>query len=111
MKNKNHIQQGDVLISLIDKLPTDAKLLPKDKRGCVLAEGELTGHYHACKDEGVLLYERPNGARFVHNTTSAPRRFTHQEHKSVTVPSGGIASLGIVREKDWFKDMVRPVVD
>ena len=111
MNNKNHIQQGDVLIALVKGLPADAKPLPSDKRGCVLAEGEITGHYHACEDGGVMLYDSPTKGRFIHNTTATPKRFTHQEHKPVIVPAHSIAALGIVREKDWFKDMIRPVTD
>jgi hypothetical protein len=110
-QNKNQIQQGDVMIALIDKLPANCKRLRTDKRGVVLAEGEHTGHYHGSDERGLALMESPDGKRFVVNETDEQRRFTHQEHKPVTIPPHSIAQIGIVREKDWFQDMVRNVID
>jgi hypothetical protein len=109
-KNKNQIQQGDVLI-FIQSLPENCKRIKTDKRGVVLAEGEHTGHYHGCADGGLALMEAPDGKRFVVNETDEPRSFVHQEHKPVTIPGHSIAQIGIVREKDWFQDMVRNVID
>lgn len=109
-KNKNQIQQGDVLI-FIQSLPANCKRLKADKRGVVLAEGEHTGHYHGCDEGGLALMEAPNGKRFIVNETDEPRNFVHQEHKPVTIPAHSIAQIGIVREKDWFQDMVRNVID
>jgi hypothetical protein len=77
----------------------------------VLAEGEITGHYHAIEEEGgVALMEAPDGKRFVVNSGKKPVVLTHQEHHPVTVAPGSY-QIGIVREKDWFQDMVRNVVD
>jgi hypothetical protein len=103
-------QQGDVLLLRVSELPANSKLAKRDERGAILAEGETTGHYHACKDSGVELLEAPNGYRFLHNTTEHPVTIEHQEHKPVTV-APGIWRIGQVREKDWFQDMVRTVID
>lgn len=111
MKNKiNQLQQGDVLLSLVSELPGQSKVI-QDKRGLVLAEGEHTGHYHAITSSaGLDLLEAPDKTRFVRNSTKTSAVLTHQEHKPVTIPPG-IWQIGIVREKDWFSEMVRPVID
>lgn len=108
-KNKEHNQQGDVLLRRISALPDGCKAI-KDKRGVVLAEGEHTGHYHGIEDGGVALMEAPSGVRYVVNSGDKAAVLKHQEHKPVTVDPG-IWQVGIVREKDWFADMVRPVID
>lgn len=109
-KNKNHGQQGDVLLLKTNTLPEGCKPIA-DKRGVVLAEGEITGHYHGVEERGdVALLEAPDGRRFVVNNNERPVTLTHQEHKPVTI-APGTHQVGIVREKDWFQDMVRNVVD
>ena len=107
--NKSQLQQGDVLLLPVKSFPKDSKQI-KDQRGVVLAEGEITGHYHGIEDEGVALMEAPSGARFVVNSGKKAATLRHQEHKPISVPPG-IFQIGIVREKDWFQDMVRNVVD
>ncbi len=103
-------QQGDVLGLRIAALPAGCKRLPSDARGVVLAEGEHTGHYHGIEDSGVALMEAPGGTRYLVNESDAPVTIKHQEHRPVTVDPG-IWQIGGVREKDWFTEMVRPVVD
>jgi hypothetical protein len=111
MKSKNNqIQQGDVLLAPITKLPPGCKVAKKDKRGVVLAEGETSGHYHGIEESGVSLMEAPTGERYIVNETDHPVSLTHQEHKPITV-NPGVFQIGIVREKDWFTEMVRNVVD
>lgn len=114
MKNKNsqdQLQQGDVLMLPVTALPKGCKTI-KDRRGVVLAEGEVTGHYHGIggDEADVALMEAPDGRRFVVNSGDKPVTLTHQEHKPVTVAPGAF-QVGIVREKDWFQDMVRNVQD
>ena len=112
MKNKIvQLQQGDVVLLRISKLPGDCKPAKKDARGVVLAEGEFTGHFHGIKAmRGLALLEAPGGTRFLVNGTDEPVTITHQEHKPVTVEPG-VYQVGQVREKDWFQDMVRTVRD
>lgn len=110
--NNKSYQQGDVLLSPICLAPQGCKQI-KDKRGVVLAEGGHTGHYHAFEDDdgGVALLEAPDRSRYL--VISGGRKaatLTHQEHKPIAVPPGTYR-IGIVREKDWFTEMVRNVVD
>ena len=48
MKNKlTQLQQGDVLLKRVENINIqDGKKAKRDPRGIVLAEGEVTGHYH-----------------------------------------------------------------
>jgi hypothetical protein len=109
--NTNQLQQGDVLLLSVTKLPAKCKTLNLDARGVVLAEGEHTGHFHGIANEGGLaLLEAPDGKRYLNNATDKPVSVTHQEHKPVTIPPG-LWQIGGVREKDWFTEMVRPVID
>jgi hypothetical protein len=106
MKNKDHIQQGDVLFKRVASLPVNCKRL--DKR--TVALGEHTGHHHTFED-GVALMESPDKRIFAVNESDEDKVLTHQEHKPVTVAPGQIFEFGQVREKDWFTEMVRAVRD
>jgi hypothetical protein len=111
MKNKNQIQQGDVVALLIDKLPGGLVPRKRHARGAVLAEGEHHGHYHACGADGVDVMDHPDGRTFLVNNTNEPQSFTHEEHKPVVVPPNSFAEFGIVQEYDWFAQMQRNVID
>lgn len=107
--NNNHIQQGDVILRRVTKIPANCKRI-SDPRGAVLAEGEHTGHYHGCPD-GLELLEAPDKRRFVRNFTDQPVEIRHQEHKPVVINPGDAFLVGQVVEKDWFSEMVAPVRD
>lgn len=109
MKNKivtQTAQQGDVLLRKISKLPKgERKIVSKGKM--VLAEGEVTGHYHGVIEENSCLFE-VNGSLFLQ--LEEPATVTHQEHGEITLDKG-IWQVGIVKEYDYFAGMVRKVVD
>jgi hypothetical protein len=116
MKNTiSQLQQGDVCLLKISDLPVGCKAIKPDQRGIVLAEGEITGHYHGLSVGEELtgkleLLEAPDRTRYLRNDTDAPVTIRHAEHQPVEVPPG-IWQVGQVREKDWFADMVRTVRD
>lgn len=101
-----HIQQGDTLFCRTDKLP----------EGCVrrksrtIALGEKTGHHHTF-DEGMAVMDAPDGRVFVVNESDAQKTLIHQEHHKTVFAPGVPYEFGTVREKDWFTEMVRPVID
>lgn len=72
-----------------------------------LAEGEVTGHFHAATAKSAALYEDAGGIML-----DAPKgtKVTHQEHKTITVPPGQYDRL-IVQEFDPFEEEVRSVRD
>jgi hypothetical protein len=107
--NKKQLQQGDVILRRVTSIPADCKQI-KDPRGAVLAEGEHTGHYHGAS-HGLELFEAPDKRRYVINVTNYPIEVRHQEHKPIKINPGETFLFGQVMEKDWFSEMVRPVID
>lgn len=86
-KNKQWIaRQGDVLITRVDSIPSDAKELPRAKRGIILAEGEVTGHAHRIPSRHATLMRTESDARYMRVT--APVALNHEEHTTVDIPKG-----------------------
>lgn len=79
-------RQGDVLIVAIDSIPSDAKELPRTKRGIILAEGEVTGHAHRIPSRHATLMRTESDARYMRVT--APVALNHEEHTTVDIPKG-----------------------
>lgn len=86
--NVNEVyRQGDVLIvALTDGIPSEAKPIQPDRRGYVLAEGEVTGHAHvltaAPNVEAYSLAEQ----LFFAVSAGNPAPVTHQEHGYAYIP-------------------------
>lgn len=105
--NEQQIQQGDTLFfNRVAKLPTGCT----KRKSRTVALGEATGHHHTF-DEGVAVMDAPDGRVFVINETEQPKILTHQEHKPTVFAPGVPYEFGQVREKDWFSEMVRTVID
>ena len=104
----NHqLQQGDVLLRRIDRLPTDVKEVARKEGAIVLAEGEATGHAHRILDVDAMFFEK-DGKFYLKNDSAVIVK--HEEHGPITIEPG-IWEVGQVREKDWLSGMVRRVVD
>lgn len=86
----------------------------EDPRGAVLAEGEVTGHYHVATG-GAALYkgaEEYNGTDMV-LVVDEDTKVSHQEHDTQVIPKeikGDHYVWGVV-EIDPFKEEVRRVAD
>lgn len=107
MKNKHaQIQQGDTLFNPVSKLPAGCKR----RKSRTVALGEATGHHHTF-DQGVAVLDAPDGRVFVINESAEPKTLTHQEHGPTEFAPGAPYEFGQVREKDWFSEMVRTVID
>ena len=101
-------QQGDVLLKRIAEVPSDAKPRAAIGGRHVVAEGEVTGHFHALvATEAVEMFER-NGTLYLR--VSEPTPMTHEEHKPQVVEPG-VYEVGIVKEVDPFTEEVRSVQD
>ena len=111
MKNKakNTAQQGDVILTRINKLPNGSrKIIKKNNKGeMVLAEGETTGHYHGIAENKSELFTINN---VMYMDLKENSILTHQEHKHIELEAG-VWQIGIVKEYDYFSKMVRKVVD
>jgi len=106
---KTKIQQGDVLLRRVTTIPAGTRI-PKKKnsRGeMVLAEGEVTGHYHGILEHNSELFQVGDKT---YMELKSPATLTHQEHGHIPVEEG-IWEVGQVQEYDYLAKMVRPVVD
>ena len=102
------IQQGDVLIESVGKIPSGAKKRKPNGRGHVLAEGEATGHAHCITDvDNANLLVSDEG---LYLNVLKDCNLTHEEHGTVTIAPGKY-TVRRVREYDHFKEEVRRVQD
>lgn len=101
------IQQGDVILRRVKKIPEDVESIERGKDGFVLAEGEVTGHAHRVRDD-IALFRTKDGTMYL--KAEKPFTLLHEEHKAITW-TPGIFSVGRVREMDHLAEMERPVND
>jgi hypothetical protein len=97
------LQQGDVNIESVAKIPSDAK--PRKSR--VLAEGEATGHKHVIEGD-VELFEL--GDKIFMRILGGDCRVVHEEHGEIAVPPGEY-EVRRTPEIDHFTDQARMVAD
>lgn len=84
--------------------------IPRESRGTVLAEGEVTGHYHSIMEPDVELYDnKVTNTKLLKVFKSAT--LTHQEHKPIKIETPGNYVVKIVREMDHIKQAIRRVKD
>jgi hypothetical protein len=100
------LQQGDVIIRSIEKIPDGVKQVSKTVRGFVLAEGEATGHAHVIEDD-IEMYEK-DGVLFI--KAHRPVTVKHEEHKPIRLEKGNY-EIGYVREYNFYKEEPRRVKD
>ena|SRR3990167_7194600 len=100
------LQQGDVLLKKIEKIPAGKKI-DKKARGYVLADGETTGHAHVIEEE-VELVEKA-GVLYL-GVRGDSVMLKHEEHGHIEIPVGNY-EIGIVREYDHFAEEAKPIVD
>ncbi|KKL25342.1 hypothetical protein LCGC14_2406290 [marine sediment metagenome] len=103
-------QQGDVIGIAVSAIPDGAKRVAPSSRGLVLAEGEVTGHFHgiAAVPE-VDLFEDTDGTLYLSVRKDAAT-LRHQEHKEIEIPAGQY-KIGRVVEIDPFENEIRQVAD
>jgi hypothetical protein len=103
----NQVQQGDVVVEGVEKIPDGSVEIQRGPDGFVLAEGEVTGHAHRVRDD-IKLFRAPDGSMYL--KADKPFTLLHEEHKAITwVP--GIFRVGRVREMDHLAEMERTVAD
>jgi hypothetical protein len=105
---KTQLQQGDVLLRRVTIDISKAEKVKRDKRGIVLAEGEVTGHFHGienCEDAELIKI----GEKML-LSVSKPVDLKHQEHGTITIEPG-VWEVGGVVEYDYFQEMQRRVID
>jgi hypothetical protein len=96
-------RHGDVLIAAVDAIPAGAVRRP----GCVLAEGELTGHSHRIDRVGVAeLWER--GGMLYLDVCADSATVVHQEHRPITLPRG---CYRVWQQREYSPQAIRTVRD
>jgi hypothetical protein len=74
---------GDVLIAAVETIPGDALRRP----GCVLAEGEATGHSHRIDRAGTVELLDRGGTLYL-RVLAETATVIHQERRPITLPRG-----------------------
>lgn len=110
--NENQIQQGDVTLERIDKLPKDCK--PRKRIGgrSVVTEGSQTGNSHYFDHAQVTIHDATDGTAFVTNDAKrrVPMKHT-RDHDPVFLAPTSIYRIGGINELDPLSGMERKVVD
>ena len=97
-----YYQQGDVILTEISSVPTNAR----PQKSKILAEGEATGHRHEVIGNAETFLGGNNMFLVAYDDVEVQ----HQEHNPISLPAGTFA-ISIVREYDHFKEEARAVVD
>jgi hypothetical protein len=95
------IRHGDVILQQVESVKGKQKKVNE----CILAEGEVTGHFH--KLSGQILESQFEDERFIE--VIADSELTHQEHDTLLIPKGKYKVI-IQREVDLLGE-VRQVMD
>lgn len=106
--NPTQLQQGDVLITRVDTMPTGGRAVAAKPRGYVVAEGEATGHAHTLTPEAVLEMREVDGVLYAR--IAGPVDLLHEEHKPVSLTEG-VFRFDRVQEYDHFAEEARQVAD
>ncbi len=75
-----------------------------------LAEGEVTGHFHAAEGVGVALHQDCTDPEILWLEAPEGATVTHQEHSPIVLPPGTYVRR-IVREYDHITEEARAVQD
>ena len=76
------LRQGDILLVPVKALPDGLKEVPRQRGRIVLAEGEVTGHFHAVEDEAATFLAK--------NLEEVEGRFLVIEAEAITAEAAGV---------------------
>ena len=106
MKNKitQTYRQGDVLLRAVTSIPSGLK----QTKSCTAALGEVTGHHHTIYS-GATGYASDVDALVDYIEVTAPSAdLTHQEHTTISLPTG---NYQVVRQVEYTPAELRNVRD
>ena len=98
-------RQGDVMIRLVEEIPTGAKERKAVKGRHVLAEGEATGHAHVIRSKGVHAFDFDSRG-YLRVERSAV--VEHEEHSAITLEPG---IYEVIRQREYSPEAIRNVAD
>lgn len=99
------LEQGDVIF-FKEEIPKTANKM--ELKLDTVEYGEHTGHAHRITSGKYEYFETPEKTRHLRVVETICLK--HEEHNPIEI-SPGDYSIGRVREKGMFDDMVAPVVD
>lgn len=113
MKKRKVICQGDVTFIPIEYFDQNfINSFSKKKEGNVIAEGEVTGHFHCLVDGDAEIYISQEIKQSVNQMLIKIRekaRIEHQEHEAFEINGDYIVT--IQQEVDHFEKILRKVSD
>lgn len=101
------VRQGDILCLPLEKLPEGLKVL-KAKEKIILAEGEVTGHFHSIimDPEKINPFMGGEGKMFLEVFKDV--ELTHNEHATLVLVPG---FYEVRRQLEFFHEEARMVKD
>jgi hypothetical protein len=83
-------RQGDILIAKVSNVPAELVEVGRVNGRIVLAEGEVTGHFHAIADDPATLFRQSDVDEMADRFLRVEREVavTHDEHDTITLPPG-----------------------
>ena len=96
-------RQGDVLLVAVVDRPRHAQ----KQTGCVLAEGEVTGHRHEVLTD-ALLWIDTDGIKYL-EVCAPEARVIHPEHGPLTL--AGPAMYRVIHQREYTPKAIRRVQD
>lgn len=113
MEKRKVISQGDVNFIPVEYFPKEfVEQFTKEKKGNVLAEGEMTGHFHRVIGEDFKILTKAEIAQQVNMMLvriGKEASIEHEEHESFPITGDYIAV--IQQEIDPFEGILRTVAD
>ncbi len=107
---KNFISHGDVNLHPVKDIPKELKEV-KHTGSFILAYGEVTGHSHriaVAEPQTMRILQDMNGNIYIELLKEA--QIDHEEHGVLTVKPGWYFQVQ-ERERDWFSQTNRKVID
>ena len=111
MPNPNQIQQGDVTLERIEKLPEGFKPVKSKGPHLILREGSQSGNRHYIADKNVVLQVHADGSQCLVNKSKKAVRLKHTADHEDLIVSPGVHRVGDINEMDHIAQMQRKVVD
>lgn len=104
-------RQGDVFLIPITEIPADAVNVTDPNKGAVLAEGEVTGHFHVVGN-GRMFSKGPDMFLDLNDPdglNGGGGTLRHDEHSPIDLPADG--KYKVVIQQEFHAGMVRQVQD
>ena len=94
-------RQGDVLLRLVDRIPTKVSAVDREAGRIVLAHGEVTGHAHAIEapEAEATLLTTAEDQRFLRLMAGVD--LVHEEHATIQLSPG---LYEVILQREWTDD-------